>query len=154
MKTLKLVAIGAFFSLCCFRSAAQEKIPLNNPNYNKPKIFDDQPQKVNLKVADLESLFDLSVGSAVTAKFSKNFFLHGTVMSKSDDADVTVKSVIIKATNRKGAVFTFTRITGKDGSFTYRGRLLSRDSGDAFELVKENGEYFLEKKDYHEIIAE
>lgn len=153
MKTFKFIVLSSLFCLGHFYSGAQEqKIPINQPNYNQPRLFDDVPQKVDIKVSDIETLFNFSVGTFVTAKFSKTFYLQGTVVSKSDNA--SVKSVVIKAVNRRGAVFTFTQITDKDGSVVYRGRILSKDNGDAFELVQENGNYFLQKKNYHELVTE
>jgi len=152
MKPQKLIAICAFSCFGYVHAQAQEKIPINQPDYNKARLFEEIPQKIQLKVSDMESLFDFSVGTSVTAKFSKDFYLHGTVMSKSIDA--TVKAVIIKATNKKGAVFTFTKITKPDGSSLYKGRILSRDNSDAFEIVKENDQYILQKKNYYEIVSE
>jgi hypothetical protein len=154
MKTLKTIAIGALFSLSYLCSAAQEKIPINEPDYNKPKLFADLPQKMTIKVSDLESLFDLSVGTSVTARFATNFVLHGTIVSASGESESTVRSVVIKSTNRQGAVFTFTKITNTDGSLSYRGRILSKDNSDAYEIVKEDDQYVLLKKDYHELISE
>jgi hypothetical protein len=154
MKTFKPILIGVLFSLSYLCSGAQEEnIPLNQqPNYNKARLFEDQPQKIDLKVTDLESLFDLPVGSDVTAKFSKSFYLRGNVVSKS--VTETIKSVVIKAANRRGAVFTFTKVIKQDGSFTYKGRILSKDNSDAYDIVKENDQYILQKKNYHEIVSE
>jgi hypothetical protein len=152
MQTLKLVTACVLFSLSYFYSHAQEKIPINQPDYNKARLFQEVPQKINLKVSDMESLFDFSVGTSVTAKFSKDFYLQGTIVSKSNDH--SVKAVIMKATNKQGAVFTFTKITKQDGSSIYKGRILSKNNSDAFEIVKENDQYILQKKNYYEIVSE
>ncbi len=152
MKTFLTAAISAFIALSGFYATAQEKAPFNPVNYSKPRIFSDVPQKINLKISEMESLFDLAVGHEVTAKFSKEFHFKGTVVSKANDASVI--SVVIRSSNSQGAVFTFTRIKAQDGGFIYRGRILSRNNGDAFELVQENGEYFLQKKNDHELIME
>jgi hypothetical protein len=104
----------------------------------------------------MESLFDLSVGAPVMAKLTKSFYLKGTIVSKSGSAESSVRSVVIKSTTntRQGAVLTFTKIRKDDGSYTYRGRIISRESIDAYEIVKENGQYVLQKKNYYEMIAE
>jgi len=154
MKTLKTIAICALFSLGFIRSGAQEKIPINQPDYNKPKLFEDLPQKMNLTISDMESLFDLSVGTPVMAKLTKSFQFKGTIVSKSGDAGSQVRSVVISSTTRKGAVLTFTKIMSDDGSFFYRGRIISRESIDAYEIVKENDQYVLEKKNYYEMVRE
>jgi hypothetical protein len=153
MKTFKFITVGVLFTLSYFYSSAQqERIPVNQPNYNQPRLFEDVPQKVDLRITDMETLFDYPVGSSVSAKFSKGFYLQGTVVSKSDDA--SVKYLVIKSVNRRDAVFTFTKIINKDGSFTYKGRILSKNNSDAFEVVKENGQYFLQKKNYNEMVTE
>jgi hypothetical protein len=154
MKTIKLIAIGIFLSLNCLPSGAQEKISINEPNYNKPKLFEDLPQKINVKISDMESLFDVPAGTSVIAKLTPNFNLKGTVMSKSGTAESSVRSVVVKAINRQGAVLTLTKITTANRTVIYKGRVLSKDNSDALELVKENDQYIFQKKHYNEIIAE
>jgi hypothetical protein len=154
MKTFKIIAICAVVSLGFLHSQAQGKLPVNQPNYNKPKIFGDLPQKINLKVSDLESLFDVAVGTPVMTKLSPNFHYKGTVVSKSGDLKSSVRSVVLNSITSKGVVFTFTRIIKEDGSFVYRGRILSKESIDAYEIVNENGQYILEKKNYYEMVTE
>jgi hypothetical protein len=154
MKALKTIVITAFFGLGYFSPAAQEKIPINEPNYNKPKLFEDLPQKMNVAISDMEPLFDLSVGTPVMAKLTKSFPFKGTVVSKSGSSESPVRSVIIKSTTRKDAVLTFTKIKNQDGSFIYRGRIISKESIDAYEMVKENDQYVLEKKNYYEMVRE
>jgi hypothetical protein len=157
MKTLKIIAICAFFSLSYFYSNAQENLPqINEPDYNKPKVFDDLPQKMNLTISDMESLFDLSVGTPVLAKLTKSFHFKGTIVSKSGNAETTVRSVVIKSTTntRQNAVLTFTKINNGNGDYTYKGRIISNASIDAYEIIKENGQYILQKKNYYEMVRE
>lgn len=154
MKTLKTIVICAVLGLGFLHSGAQEKLPINQTNYNKPKVFDDLPRKMNLTISDLESLFDLSVGTQVMAKLSHDFHFKGTVVSKSGNSKTQVRSVVINSTTRKGAVFTFTRITKEDGHVIYRGRILNKEGIDAYEIVKENDQYVLEKKNYYEMVRE
>jgi hypothetical protein len=154
MKKLKAIAIGALLTVSYLHAGAQEKIPLNEPDYNKPKLFADLPQKINLKIVDMESLFSAATGSSVSARLTDHFIFQGVVVSKSDDKDVTVRSVIVRSTNRLGAVFTFTKITGEDGSIVYRGRIISPRNSDAFELVNDKGQYVLQKTNYYDLVNE
>jgi hypothetical protein len=154
MKTFKTIALTALIGLGYLYPAAQEKLPVNQPNYNKPKLFADLPQKMNLTVSDMESLFDVSVGSPVIAKLSKNFHFKGTIVSKSGNSKTPVRSVVIKSTTRQNAVFTFTRVADEEGNFIYRGRILSKESIDAYDIVKENDQYVLQKKNYYELVRE
>lgn len=155
MKTLRTVAFGAFLSFSFLYSAAQDhELPVQQPNFNKPQLFADLPQKITLKVTDLEVLFSLAVGTDVTTRFTPGYHFSGIVVSKSDASDPNVKSVVIRSPERENAIFTFTRVRGENGEFVYRGRIISKSGSDAFELVNENNEYVLQKKNYHEIIVE
>ena len=150
MKKLKTVLSGVFL-VACFSSAAQEKT-LNEPDYNKPKLFADLPQRMLLKVSAMEPLFGAAIGDVISVKATENFSLEGAVVSKSEDA--TVKSVVVRCSNRPGAIFTFTRTMNADGSTKFIGRMLNRNNGDAFEVAMENGQYVLLKKDLYDLIAE
>jgi len=155
MKTFKTIAITALFGLSCLYSGAQENLPVNNnPDYNKPKLFDDLPQKMPLTISDMESLFDLPVGTPVMAKLTKSFPFKGTIVSKSGGTETSIRSVVIKSSTRQDAVLTFTKIKNTDGTYTYRGRIISNKSIDAYEIVKENDQYILQKKNYYEMVRE
>ncbi len=153
MKTLKRIITCAFFSLSFLYSTAQHFSTFKEPNYNKPKLFADLPEKLDVEIKDLESLFAESEGKHVKAPIG-SFYFQGTVVSKSDPADEQVKSVVIKSSNRLGAAFTFTKIVNENGSFSYKGRMLSRDHSDAFEMQLQNGQYSLVKKHQLEILNE
>jgi len=155
MKTLKTITVCALLILSYFYSGAQENLPVNNnPDYNKPKLFDDLPQKMPLTISDMESLFDLPVGTPVMAKLTKSFPFKGTIVSKSGSMETSIRSVVIKSSTRQDAVLTFTKIKNTDGTYTYRGRIISNKSIDAYEIVKENDQYILQKKNYYEMVRE
>jgi len=155
MKSLKTLVLSFLLLLVCIQSSAQkDAVPLNEPNYNKPKLFADLPQRMQLKMTEMETLFAATVGSNINKQVSEQLRLQGTVVSVSDGQDASVKSIVIRANNRLGAIFTFTRITNTDGSYTYTGRMISREHGDAYELVKENDQYFLAKTALYDLLAE
>jgi hypothetical protein len=154
MKILKASAICVLFSICYFSSSAQDELPLNEPDYNKPHLFSDMPQKMKLRISNLEDLLDLPVGASVKTLITDNFNFHGIVVSTSDAANTTVKSVVIRSTNRKGATLTFTKTIKPDGTVKYLGRIMSLKNGDAFEIVKENDQYILQKKILYDLINE
>ena len=155
MKRPKIIALLAIFAGSFFSAAAQEhQIPLNETNYSRPKRLADVPEKFPLQMTELSKLLQLPLGAKVKALISKNFLLTGTIISKSDPADKAVQSVVVKSTNRLGMTFTFTRLTEEDGSFTYSGRMLDRNAGDALEIAKEGQGYVMRKKGVHEIISE
>jgi hypothetical protein len=154
MKKLQMFALGAILTICFYQAKSQEITMPSEPDYRKPKLFADLPQKMNLKLTGLESLFSLAVGAPVDVSLSDNFNFQGTVVSKSDGKDASFASVVIRSTNRQGASFTFTKTASADGSFRYSGRILSLKNSDVFEIVKENDHYVLQKKDLSEMIRE
>jgi hypothetical protein len=154
MKIQRSIALSACIAFAMLQATAQEPPILKAPDYNKTKRFTDLPEKQFLRLNELESLLSLSVGARVSVPVSKQFILQGTVVSVSPPADKSVKSVVIKSTNRPGTAFTFTRITENDGRFSYTGRMIGRDTGDALEITKEGDAYVLRKKAVYEIVNE
>ena len=154
MKKPKSIAIGVLFALCYLNLSAQETIPLNEQNYNKPQLFSDLPDRMSLDLSALQHLFSLSRGASIKQQLSENFVLKGIVVSKTEATpNSPVTTVVIRCTSRPGAVFTFTKVV-IDESVIYRGRILSRNNSDALDIVKINNQYFLQKKNYNDIMSE
>jgi hypothetical protein len=154
MNVLKTSAIGVLLSLCTLCAPAQENLPLNEPDRNKPQLFADMPQRMNLNVSNLHSLFALQTGASVNAEVADGFSIRGTVTSRSNDSQNSVQTVVIRAANRRGASFTFTRMIRSDGSVFYKGRILSFQNSDAYEIMIENGSYVLQKKNLYDLVSE
>ncbi|GAC1455823.1 MAG: hypothetical protein NVSMB7_17430 [Chitinophagaceae bacterium] len=142
-------------SLCIVHATAQPRISaVTEPDYNKPRLFADLPEILPVRIADLERLLPLPVGTVVKAKIGNDFILTGTVISKSDEQDTVVRSIVIKSANRPGATFTFTKTLKRDGTASYRGRMVSFKHSDAYELTPQNGAYVLQKKEDNDMITE
>lgn len=164
MKSLKIGAICVLLSLCAFRSFAQQPkqqeqnlltSAYSEPDYNKPKLFADLPERMTLDVAALETLFSLEVSKPVNLFVAKGFNFHGVIVSKSNAADQNSQSVVVKSSNRQGAILTFTRNRNSGGSFYYIGRILSLKHGDAYEIKQEeDGSTVLLKKDLYDLISD
>ena len=154
MKRIKPGAMLALLTAFYLHSAAQPTPPINEPNYNKPKVFADLPEKQPIQISTVESLLNLPVGAKVNTTIANGLLLNGTVISRSNPADATVKSVVIKSTNRQQATFTFSRILKHDGSISYIGRMISKDAGDALEITREGNSYIIRKMGYYDMINE
>ena len=145
MKPLKTGAFCVLFSLCFYLGFAQQAPPITEPDYNKPKLFASLPQSINIHLQSLESLFSLPEGKSVAIPLG-SFSYNGVVVSKSDPSDKSVQSIVIRSTNLPGAAFTFTKTINSNGGVSFRGRIISREHSDAFELLEQNGQYTLTKK--------
>lgn len=154
MKYLKSGAICVLLSFSFLTSIAQFTPPTPKTDLNKPKLFADLDEKIKLNVTDLEALLDLPEGQTVNVHLGGPFNYRGTIVSKSDATEASVKSVVIKSINRAGATLTFTKVMGENESFQYRGRILSLQHGDAFDIQEEGGQYMLVKKSLYDLFNE
>ncbi|MGZ5190610.1 MAG: hypothetical protein ACXWCZ_06285, partial [Flavisolibacter sp.] len=85
MKKLKASAFGVLLTVCFLHAEAQDqKIPLNEPDHNKPRLFNHLPQKMTLKLSEVESVFNYSVGAAINVNVTDKLLFQGTVVSKSE----------------------------------------------------------------------
>jgi hypothetical protein len=155
MKILKSGALCVLLCIACMSTYAQNlPLPVSEPDYNKPKLFADLPDKFKLDLLSFESLLELPEGQTVNVRLTGPFNYHGTVVSTSDPKDVNFRSVVIKAINRQGATLTFTRTKNTDGTYSYIGRILSHKHSDAFQIEQENGQYVLVKKHLYDLFNE
>lgn len=155
MKVLTTKTLGLLLLLCGFFTSAQaQKVPLSDPDYNKPKLFADLPDKMHFNVSDLEQLLTLPVGASINTRLNDKFMVVGTIVSKSNPQTTAAQSIVIRLTNRQGATLTFTKTTDHDGGTRFIGRMVSLKNGDAYDVVKENGVYVLQKKNLYDIISE
>lgn len=153
MKTIKTSAICTILTLC-FLSSVGQKIPINEPDYNKPTLFHDLPVKFNLDLPMYDRILDLSVGKHVAVPLVGSAAFQGVIVSVSSPTEKAFKSVVIKSTNRNGAILSFTRINEKFGNHRYTGRIISRHNSDALEIELENGKYVMKKMHYYDLINE
>jgi len=154
MTLLKAVAFGLLMAACTSSFAQEQKLPVNEPDYNKPKLFADLPQRMDLHLTVLENIFQLQVGSAVRLQVTDALLFEGTIVSKSDAQDAGVKSIVIRSSNMMGATFTFTKTSTTSGTSSYIGRIMSRNNSDAYEIAMEKGQYVLQKKNLYDMISE
>jgi hypothetical protein len=154
MKNLQISGLILLFTICCFTSSAQQNPPVNEPDLNKPKLFQDLPERIPVQQATLQSALNATVGQSANLAITANFVYKGQVVSSASKYNNKIESIVIKSSNRIGASFSFSKITNEDGSTVFRGRIISLQHGDGFELVNENGQYFLVKKQFYDMINE
>ena len=157
MRNLSITVLGVCCVLCCLWSSSQTthpsgKIPLNEPDNNKPKLFADLPDQIQFNPNDLSHLFGLKVGESVNVPISAEFTFSGQVVSKAEEAKSS--SVVIKSTNRVGARLVFTKVIDADNSTKYIGRIISLQHGDSYEIVSENNQYYFKKKGLYDLMSE
>ena len=160
MRILKTSALGVLLSVCMLQAAAQQdtkdtkRLPISQYDYNKPKLFKDLPERINVSLKNFDDVFNLDMGKSVDLPFASNFQCSGVIVSKAEDAKANVKSIVIRLANKPGATLTLSRSINEDNTISYRGNIMSFKHGDAYDLANENGSYYFVKKGLYDLIDE
>ncbi len=156
MKNLRTSVLCTCMILISFCAVAQDqKIPINNPDMNKPHLFDNLPAKISFNPETFIGLGSKQKGSTISTNLSTDatVVFEGKLVSSSNDNGNTQK-IVIRSTNYPGATFSMSKVVKSDGTIIYTGRLLSFKHGDAFVLQKNNGQYELVKKNFYDLVNE
>lgn len=152
MNILKKCAFCAALLMGLLLQASAQLPTSGTADNNKPFLFSDLPDTIQVDAARLDALVNQHMNDAVQVAFSPLFSLQGKVVSAAQAEQLS--SIVVKASNRLGAVFTLSRITEADGSKVFTGRILSRVHADAFELVAADGRYLLVKRSHDDLVEE
>ena len=155
MKILKTGLLGLLFTLCAACAFAQRIGPAKTEtSFNKPELFRDLPNRMDVSQQSLAPLLQNNVGEKVSIPLASGFTFDGVVVSKSNAAERRYKTVVIKSTNRPGASFTITGLQKADGTMQYSGRMLSLKHSDAYEMKEDGGRLALEKTPLDDLVSE
>ena len=155
MKLRLLPGICLSLLLICASASAQERIPVNEPNLNKPKLFDNLPDQIPVHILDLQSLVNAETGKEVSLTLEKNTSkgFNGKVVSAATKYN-NIRSVVIRSSNFNGALFTLSSSILANGTVKFTGRIISFRHGDLYELQNQNDQYILIKKNFYDLINE
>ena len=158
MKNLRTTVICACLTVCSLYSGAQEsKVIVNEPNYNKPRLFDNLPPVIPVSIDNLNGLVNSKAGSIINTSFAadaKTASFEGHVVSVVSKYEDKLQTVVIKSTNYNGATLYISRVITEDGTIKYNGRLVSFQHGDLYVLQPKDGGFELVKKNYYDVINE
>ena len=156
MKNLKLAAFVICSTLCSVCSFAQKvekrAVSVNEPDYSKPKLFADLPDRLNFDPVHLLVLLSTEVGQSISLSVTPGFIISGQVVSKANDQNSS--SVVMRLTNRPGARLIFTKLIGPNSSVRYIGRIISLKHGDSYEILSDSGQYYFKKKGIYDVVTE
>jgi len=154
MKYLQLQGLSLLLFFICATTFAQNKIPINEPDLNKPKLFAGLPDKIPVDISSLQSLLNVENGKEVSLKLGQNTLnkFNGKVISKVNTENV--HSVVIRSGNFNGATFTLSSSTQPNGTVKFTGRIISFQHGDLYELQNQNDQYILIKKNFYDLVNE
>jgi hypothetical protein len=159
ISTLLLCACISFISLSAFsQTQGQGAPPVNEPDYNKPKLFAAYPEKIPVNLTIVNNMLSASLGATVDMNIAEggtaSFRFAGEVVSTASKYDNRITSVVVRSTNFPGARLSINKIQTDDGNVKYTGRLISRQYGDVYELQSINNKFVLVKRAYYDIVNE
>lgn len=157
MKTIRTTMLCVVFALSAYVSNSQEqKVPVNEPDYNKPRLFTNLPGKISVNNNLIDNILTAPLGRSSSFRLSEDnsFQFAGEVVSTASKYNNSIQSVVIRLETFNGARLTLSKITNADGSIRYTGRIISFTHGDLYELENQNGELVLVRKNFHELVNE
>lgn len=158
MKPMKLSGICLLFMFYSVSVSAQQTVPLNEPDYNKPSLFSDLPDKIPVDITELKTLIagKTAVGKDVQFRTpaSKLNEFRGRIVSYTSKYDNKLNSIVVRCSEFNGATLTLSAWVQEDGSVIYNGRIMSFQSGDLYQLEKQGDTYSFVKKKYYDLINE
>lgn len=157
MKSLCTTAFCVCVTIFSLSATGQnEKVLVNQPDLNKPKLFASLPDKITVSSDNLNNLFASSIGRSVNVDMTDNHALgfEGEVISTTSKYDNSIQSIVIRSTNYNGARLTISKITSADGVVSYSGRIMSMQHDDIYELKKEADNFVLVKRKFNDLVNE
>jgi hypothetical protein len=154
MKTTSTLVLSSIFVCFSLLAHAQVKqVPLNEPDRNKPKLFQNLPEKINVEAATLESMFSLESNRPAYLDIAGIPF-QGNILSKSTDDVTSANTIVMQLSNYPGANLTVSKIIQEDGSTKFIGRIISFKHGDLYELQNQKGNWVLVKRNFYDLVNE
>lgn len=156
MRNLKPLCAAIMLLIGAVSAQSQETAPLTEPNYKKPQLFSSLPGNIKVSIQNLKELLKLNNGEAIASDLGEgsSFDFTGQVVSTASKYNNTIKSVVIRSSNFNGARLTFSQITNEDGTITFRGRIISFEHGDVYELQQVEDRYEFVKKKFYDLVNE
>jgi hypothetical protein len=131
----------------------QNKLPITEPDYQKPKLFNNLPSVLPLNVGQVNAALNKTEGAEVVIQLADQLTIQGVIISSSEKKNNHQKSIVIKCANWPGTYLTLSS-NDKNNDLILNGRLLSRQYGDAFEVEQKNGNYYLQKINLYDLLSE
>lgn len=146
----------ALFTLLLYEAVLNaQPIPGAGPNTNKPSLFTDMPDTLQISSADLMQLITIPEGQSVSILIGTKLQYNGMVMYNNINDQMEYSTVIIRSSNRSNSCFTLSKLADKDGNIFFRGQIISFKHADAFVLQPAGpGNYYFIKKRTDELLCE
>ena len=157
MKTNQILVLGLLLLATTFNLNAQDaNVPLNEPNYNKPRLFNLLPARIEMSAAKLQELIGTPNGQPAQIPVTSDQYsqITGEVISAVSKYNNDIQSVVIRCSDFDGARLTLSKVNMPDGTSKFTGRIISLRHGDLYQLEQANGSWALVKKNFYDLVNE
>jgi len=142
MKT-KIFLGAILFCILSVTSLCQPLVPATLPD--KPLLFSKLPEQFSISTIAIQKIFAGSANGFIKIPAEEHGYLEGYITEKVWKSS-SVTTINIRLTNYDQALFTISRISGKDEKESFTGRIVHRNYGDVLLLVQENEKFYLRKE--------
>jgi len=97
------------------------------------KLFAEFPNSVEISKSVLSDLFKATEGQTVAVPFNEKFVFRGKVMSNQVKY-ANLQTMLLKYEAGAGTLFQLSKITNKDNSISYTGRIINPSALEVFEI--------------------
>lgn len=112
---------------------------------SKPQLFGSLPKIIVCNESMLSQAFGITANQPASFSFSTDFLFQGNVMSNTSKYG-SLQTVVIKSAVYANAIFVLSKVTAKDNSVEYKGRIVNTKYADGYELKRDaSGIYQLVK---------
>jgi hypothetical protein len=149
-----LIVAGAIVALQIYASESLgQKIPVPTEKNLQRTMFAAVPARVSYPSTELNKIFSLHINDDVSIRLNDQFVFTGTIIDKVERKSGTV-SLNIRSVNYPGALFTVSSVNIPGEKTVFTGRILHPGYGDVLELIQENDQYYLRKKNQNKMMVE
>jgi hypothetical protein len=120
----------------------------------KKSIFTEFPGTIEISKSTLKNTLGAIAGQTISIPFNAHFTFTGKVLS-NDLKYNDLQSMIIKSELYPNTLFQLSKITNKDNSIKYVGRIINSDALEVFEIKNDMADnYSLQKIDLDKILQD
>ena len=148
MKNLKQTIFALFIGLCVTSAQAQQSKEV------KKSLFTEFPGSIEISKNTLKNTLVSMPGQLVSIPFNEKFIFTGKVVS-NEMKYADLQTIVIKSELYPNTLFQLSKISNKDNSVSYVGRIINNEAMEVYEIKSYLADnYSLEKIDLDKILQD
>lgn len=137
-----------FVMLLCLSTVAS----FAQQSETRPKLFADKAQTISLDKTTLENAITQIQGNLVTINLSSTFQFTGNVIF-NERRNTQLQTMAIRSSENSKSVLQISKITNKDNTTSFTGRIINPEAADGFLIKNNNGIYTLQKFETSDVLS-